>query len=76
MTAYGKAIATQVVEGQVKVNKPKIIHASNMSMIGCGRIDKKVSYYGLHNRKAVKWWKKIFAWTWEVGQVNAHIFVI
>ena len=73
LTTHGSHAFVDVVEGRRALQKPSPIHAYNKSMNGCDRLDQMVSYYGLHNRKAYKWWKKVFTWILEVVQVNAHI---
>ena len=42
-------------------------------MNGCDRMDQMISYYNIFNRKAVKWWKRLFMWCFEVSQINAYI---
>ena len=42
-------------------------------MNGCDKADQMLSYYGHHQRKSVKWWKKIFYWLIELAQVNSFI---
>ncbi|BFY98695.1 hypothetical protein BsWGS_01735 [Bradybaena similaris] len=42
-------------------------------MNGCDLLDQRVGYYGIHSRKSVKWWKKIFFWLLEIVQVNSYI---
>ena len=54
------------------VKKPASIHAYNHSMNGCDRMDQMLSYYGCHNRKTIKWWRKIFTWMLELTQCNTH----
>lgn len=63
----------QRTEGRRQVMKPSPIHTYNMAMNGCDRMDQMVSYYGAHNRKTDKWWKKLFTWIIEVTQVNAQL---
>jgi hypothetical protein len=52
---------------------PKVINEYNLNMNGCDRADQLVSYYGMHERKTMKWWKKLFYWSLEIAQVNAFI---
>ncbi|CAG5133549.1 unnamed protein product [Candidula unifasciata] len=42
-------------------------------MNGCDLLDQRVGYYGIHCRKSIKWWKKIFLWMFEIVQVNSYI---
>ena len=58
------------------LKKPNHIDKYNRSMNGCDRMDQKISYYGPHARKTVKWWRKIFTWIIEVSQCNAHILFL
>lgn len=53
--------------------KPNMINTYNRNMNGCDKLDQKVSYYGVFERKTVKWWKKLFYWMLEVTQANAYI---
>ena len=53
--------------------KPVIVHTYNFNMNGCDRLDQCISYYGHYTRKTLKWWKRIFHWSLEVSQCNAHI---
>ncbi|CAG5121162.1 unnamed protein product [Candidula unifasciata] len=56
--------------------KPAVIDSYNQSMNGCDLLDQKVGYYGIHCRKSIKWWKKIFLWMFEIVQVNSYIIYL
>ncbi|KAK3731262.1 hypothetical protein RRG08_025804 [Elysia crispata] len=73
VTTCSKVDYVTVQEGLRQVTKPAIIQSYNNNMNGCDRIDQQVSYYGAHDRKTKKWYKKIFTWILEVAQVNSHI---
>jgi hypothetical protein len=74
-------VSTNAVVGNVdvvsrhkkQITKPAVLHAYNMSMNECDRVDQSVSYYGNYDRKTVKWWKRIFYWLLEICQANAYI---
>ena len=78
------AVSTKDVAGSVDVItlrgtmdlKPSIIQNYNLSMNGCDCLDQNVSYYNNLNQRTLKWWKRIFAWLFEVSQVNAHILFL
>ncbi|GFO22528.1 PiggyBac transposable element-derived protein 4 [Plakobranchus ocellatus] len=36
-------------------------------------MDQRIAYYGVFERKSVKWWKKLFYWILEIAQVNTLI---
>ncbi|KAI8785376.1 piggyBac transposable element-derived protein 4 [Biomphalaria glabrata] len=55
------------------VEKPEMVHDYNMMMNGCDRADQMLSYYSVHSRKSMKWWKKVFFWILEIAQINALI---
>lgn len=63
----------QVQSRRGHTEKPAIIHKYNMAMNGCDMADQAVAYYGVHERRSTKWWKKIFFWLIEVMQFNSHI---
>ena len=58
------------------VQKPTMITAYNNNMNGCDRADQNVGYYGMHKRKSIKWWKKIFHWLLELCHINARILFL
>ncbi|XP_059165630.1 piggyBac transposable element-derived protein 4-like [Physella acuta] len=70
--ASTKAIVDNAITKNDTV-KPAVIHDYNFNMNGCDRADQMIGYYGVHNRKTRKWWKKIFYWILEVTTVNAFI---
>ena len=47
-----------------------MIHNYNQSVNG---LDQLASYYSNADRKAIKWWKRIFQWLIKIVQVNAYI---
>ena len=53
--------------------KPSMVCEYNQFMNGCDRADQAIGYYGLHNRKSRKWWKKLFFWALEITINNAYI---
>ena len=53
--------------------KPSMVTTYNNYMNGCDRADQAIGYYGIHNRKSRKWWKKVFFWALEITQNNAYI---
>ena len=55
------------------VEMPALIHKYNSCMNGCDRSDQMVSYFGTHERRSKKWWKKLYHWMFEVAQLNAFI---
>ena len=73
VTTCSKVDYVTVQEGLRQVTKPAIIQSYNNNMNGYDRIDQQVSYYGAHDRKTKKWYKKIFTWILKVAQVNSHI---
>ena len=54
-------------------SKPAIVDQYNTFMSGCDRADQMIGYYGHHNRKSTKWWKKLFFWILEITTLNAFI---
>ena len=52
---------------------PSVIVTYNQNMNGCDKMDQLIGYYGIHNRKSVKWWKKLFFFLFEIAQANAYI---
>ncbi|GFO32627.1 PiggyBac transposable element-derived protein 4 [Plakobranchus ocellatus] len=42
-------------------------------MNGCDRADQNLGYYGVQDRRSTKWWKKLYFWAVEIGQLNAFI---
>ncbi|GFO12719.1 PiggyBac transposable element-derived protein 4 [Plakobranchus ocellatus] len=42
-------------------------------MNGCDRADQNLGYYGVQDRRSTKWWKKLYFWAIEIGQLNAFI---
>ena len=62
-----------IVSTKADVQKPTVVHDYNLHINGCDRMDQSLTYYGQYNRKTVKCWKKIFHWSLEVAQCNAHI---
>ncbi|GFN77996.1 PiggyBac transposable element-derived protein 4 [Plakobranchus ocellatus] len=61
------------VEVRPGVSKPQVVHTYNQFMNGCDRSDQSLGYYGIHNRRSNKWWKKIFLWILEIAMLNAFI---
>lgn len=57
---------------KIDVNCPEIIAMYNEIMGGVDLSDQKVSVYDL-NRKALKWWKKVFYKLMMTAAVNGHI---
>ncbi|KAI8778339.1 piggyBac transposable element-derived protein 4 [Biomphalaria glabrata] len=55
------------------VEKPEMVHDYNMMMNGCDRAELLLSYYSVHSRKSMKWWKKVFFWILEIADMNALI---
>ena len=53
--------------------KPRMIYEYNNSMNGSDRGDQMTSYYNIFNKKTMKLWKRMFAWCFEVTQVNSFI---
>ena len=70
---YLKGSAEVCAKHGKKTNNPDMIHNYNQSMNGCDRLDQLASYYSNVDRKAIKWWKRIFQWLIEIVQVNAYI---
>ncbi|GFO17909.1 PiggyBac transposable element-derived protein 4 [Plakobranchus ocellatus] len=56
--------------------KPAIINDYNHYMNGCDKLDQMVNYFGMQNRRAKKWWRKLFFWILEIAQYNAYIFYV
>ena len=71
-TSSSTKIVTQVTRRKT-TEKPEIIHRYNQNMNGCDRADQQTGYYGVFNRKTIKWWKKLFYFMFEITQTNAHI---
>ncbi|GFS20262.1 PiggyBac transposable element-derived protein 4 [Elysia marginata] len=42
-------------------------------MNGCDLADQQTGYYGVFERKPVKWWKKLFYFMFEICVTNSHI---
>ena len=53
--------------------KPITIHMYNQYMNRCDRVDQNLRYYSAQDRKSTKWWKKLYFWAVEIGQLNAYI---
>ena len=58
------------------VDRPTVVDDYNQHMNGCDRLDQMVNYYGVHNRRAKKWWRKLFLWILEVAQFNAYVLYV
>ncbi|KAI8733770.1 piggyBac transposable element-derived protein 4 [Biomphalaria glabrata] len=56
--------------------KPAVVDTYNKYMYGCDLVDQKIGYYGLQNRKSIKWWKKLFHWIVEITISNAHVLYL
>ncbi|RUS72539.1 hypothetical protein EGW08_019706 [Elysia chlorotica] len=56
--------------------KPSVIADYNVRMNGCDKADQMVGYYNIHDRKTMKWWKKLFHWAIELTINNAHILYV
>ena len=65
-------------ENTVVKNKTKsaVVDMYNKYMYGCDLVDQKIGYYGIQNRKSVKWWKKLFHWIVEITISNAHVLYL
>lgn len=57
VSTNAKAEGAEVAGGK---EKPAAIHSYNFNMNRCDHADQMVNYYGLHNRRSKKWWKKNF----------------
>ena len=42
-------------------------------MNACDRLNELVSYHNNVDRKTIKWWQRVFAWTIKATQINAYI---
>ncbi|KAI8781997.1 piggyBac transposable element-derived protein 4 [Biomphalaria glabrata] len=54
-------VSTDAEVGTAKVNdvdKPSMVDTYNRNMNGCDKLDRKVTYYCVFERKTIKWWKK------------------
>ena len=75
------AVSTYTKKEEVEVSnkcgkvttKPRMIYEYSNSMNGCDRRDQMISYYNIFNKKTVKWWNRMFAWCFELTQVNSFI---
>ncbi|XP_035824731.1 piggyBac transposable element-derived protein 4-like [Aplysia californica] len=56
-----------------EASKPAMVVEYNQAMNGFDAADQNISYYGVHECRSKKWWKKIIFWLLEITQVNAHI---
>ena len=56
--------------------RPSVVDDYNRHMNGCDRLDQMVNYYGIHNRRAKKWWRKLYLWILEVAQYNAYVLYV
>lgn len=68
-----KSEASMVDVDKADTKKPQMVLQYNKAMNGCDRVDQNVSYYGVHERRSKKWWKKIFFWLLEIAQFNASV---
>ena len=50
--------------------KPVIVDSYNQFMNGS---DQMLGYYGFHQRKSTKWWKKIFLWLLDICVMNEFV---
>ncbi|GFN78541.1 PiggyBac transposable element-derived protein 4 [Plakobranchus ocellatus] len=54
-------------------NKPAAIHTYNQYMNGCDQADQNLGYYGVQDHRSTKWWKELYFWAIEIGQLSAFI---
>lgn len=54
-----------------EIMKPQSVLTYNKSTAGVDKHDQMASYYPL-KRKPIKWWKKLFFWSFQMGLVNAY----
>ena len=70
-------VSTESSNEEVEVKKdrmkPVIVDSYNQFMNGCDRADQMIGYYGFHQRKSTKWWKKIFFWLLDICAMNAFV---
>uniref|UniRef100_A0A2C9KFX3 PiggyBac transposable element-derived protein domain-containing protein n=1 Tax=Biomphalaria glabrata TaxID=6526 RepID=A0A2C9KFX3_BIOGL len=69
-------VSTDAEVGTAKgndVDKPSMVDTYNRNMNGCDKLDQKVTYYCVFERKTIKWWKKLFYWLFEICQANSYI---
>ena len=71
VSTYTKKEEVEVTSKCGKVTtKPRMIYEYNNSMNGSDRGDQMTKIF---NKKTMKWWERMFAWCFEVTQVNSFI---